>query len=110
MPQPITQTAKSLSDKLSGPLVWRAEDLTERDWLHHLDDSCIAEIESLIRHLRQHFLPTIILNADDYDMKACRAAMRKVRAGLESGCGFALVDRLPIDTMSKDEALSLIHI
>lgn len=104
MPHPSSEAAKPLTDKLSGPLVWYADDLTERDWLHPLDATCMTEIESVTRHLRHHQLPTIILNPDDYDMPACRAAMGRVRVGLESGCGFALVDRLPIDTMSKDEA------
>lgn len=107
MPQSSSKDAKPLTGKLSGPLVWRAEDLTEQDWLYRLDATCMAEIETVTRHLRHHHLPTIILNADDYDMPGCRAVMGRVRAGLDSGCGFALVDRLPVDAMSKDEAKAI---
>ncbi len=92
---------------LSGPLVWQGSELKPADWLHELGPDCIAEIDAVLSHLEQHPLLTILLNPDDFDMSNCRAVMAKVCGGLDQGCGFALVDRLPMDRMTKDQATAI---
>ena len=95
------------SEPLSGPLVWQARDLNESDWRYVIDDTCLAEIDAAVAELRKAPVPAQDLSADDFDMPACRALMARVKEGLADGCGFALVDRLPIDRLSKDEATTI---
>ena len=95
------------SEPLSGPLVWQARDLNESDWRYVIDDTCLAEIDAAVAELRKAPVPAQNLSADDFDMPACRALMARVKEGLADGCGFALVDRLPIDRLSKDEATTI---
>ena len=97
------------SEPLSGPLVWQARDLNESDWRYVIDDTCLAEIDAAVAELRKAPVPAQDLSADDFDMPACRALMARVKEGLADGCGFALVDRLPMDRLSKDEATAIYH-
>jgi hypothetical protein len=57
--------------------------------------------------LRAYPLPTIVLDPNDYKMPACRRAMARARAILASGVRFAIVDRLPLAAMTKDEAVRI---
>lgn len=103
----MTLSGAPHSEPHSGPLAWQARDLNESDWRYVIDDACLAEIDTAVAELRSAPVPAQDLNADDFDMPACRALMARVKAGLTDGCGFALVDRLPIDRLSKDEATTI---
>lgn len=96
-----------LTRHLSGPLAWQASELREQEWLHSLDADCQSEIAAVIEHIRRHPVMTVLLDADDFDMPKCRALMQSVRQRLNHGCGFALVDRLPMESISKQEATAI---
>lgn len=89
---------------LEGALVWRADDLSDTKWKFTLDADCLAEISNAVAHLRRHRVPTELLAPGDFDMPNCLAVMRGVHDRLVNGPGFALVDRLPMDSLTKDEA------
>ena len=93
-----------INSVLTGPLVWRAADLKEDDWKYCLDEACLNEIELAVAHHKSHRLPIELLDADRFDMPRCQIVMSKVREALVSGCGFALVDRLPMDRLNSEDA------
>ncbi|MDF1747903.1 MAG: TauD/TfdA family dioxygenase [Alphaproteobacteria bacterium] len=99
-----TKHDEPITSVLTGPLVWRAADLKEQDWLFRLDDACLKEIDSAVLHHKRHRLPIEMLDAKRFDMPCCQIVMSKVRDALVSGCGFALVDRLPMDRLSQEDA------
>jgi alpha-ketoglutarate-dependent taurine dioxygenase len=100
-------TIEPINEVLQGPLAWSAADLKESDWKHELSSQCLDEIKSVLGHLERHPLPTILLSPSDFTMPACEAVMISIRKNLDEGCGFALVDRLPIDGMSKEEGKAI---
>ncbi len=63
----------------------------------------LDEIDHMIETLRRHPLDVLLLSPRDYPLAACRQYMTQVKAVLDQGIGFAVVDRLPIDSYSKDE-------
>ena len=65
--------------------------------------AALAEIEAVVRTLRVHPVETIALDPRDYALDACRRFMARVRATLDDGVGFAVLDRLPADTFDKGE-------
>ena len=85
---------------------WRRSDVSERDWLLTLPDACLAEIDAAITTLRDNPVPTLALGPADFDMPACRLLMAQVKTMLDSGIGFAVLDRLPVDAYSKEELLT----
>lgn len=102
-----TLTHQICLEPLRDPLSWCAADLTEDDWLYTMDDAVMAEIDALVAQLRAKPLPVLMLRADDFDLPACRQLMGRVKQGLLGGVGFALVDRLPMARLSKEEATTI---
>src|SRR5262249_18811409 len=61
-------------------------------------------IRRVVDEIRVHPLPTILRSPADFDMTNCHAAMAEVRRILKHGVRFAVVDRLPVEGLSKAEA------
>lgn len=69
-----------------------------------LSSECLDEIGETLRVLRANPLPVLGLSPDDMRMPACAAAMEDVRRELDQGLGFTIIDRLPLDRMTTEEA------
>jgi alpha-ketoglutarate-dependent taurine dioxygenase len=69
--------------------------------------SCLAEIDSIVRSLRANPIPTLVLSPADFEMAECRRLAEHLKAVLDSGIGFAVLDRLPTDIYSKEECLAV---
>lgn len=91
-----------LETPLDSPMAWAAETLLENDGLVELDADCRAELDRTADLLAANPLPVEALRVGDFEMPACRAAMGRVRAQLEDGYGFAIVDRLPVERLGTD--------
>ncbi|RTL72948.1 MAG: hypothetical protein EKK41_02050 [Hyphomicrobiales bacterium] len=94
---PITQT-------IVGKDAWVRADLKESDWRVVLPPEALREVREVVASLREQPVPLLALRPDSYDMPACRSAMQKVSAIVNTGVKFALVERLPVEEMSEDEA------
>jgi hypothetical protein len=86
---------------------WRRSDVTERDWLLPIPDACFAEIDAIVRLLRGDPIPTLVLSPTEFDMPECRRLAGRLKDVLDSGIGFAVLDRLPVESFSKDELLAV---
>lgn len=104
MSQTPTTITHIPEEALAGSLVWKADDLAAENWFFKLDSKCLSEIRDVVAHLQRHAVSTETLTPGAFDMPHCQAVMQTVRDRLIIGPGFALVDRLPLDILSKDEA------
>ena len=93
--------------ELVGPEAWKRTELRQQDWRVVLDAAAQAEVVKVIETLRQQPVPLLALRPDSFDMPACRSAMGRVSQIIKRGVRFALVERLPIDALSEDEAKSI---
>jgi alpha-ketoglutarate-dependent taurine dioxygenase len=98
---------KMLEHEIEGPMAWTGADLPDDAGLIRLDDCCLEELLELAELLTANPLPTIALHPDDFELTACRALMATVSAQLEHGCGFAIIDRLPLEKLEGDTATAL---
>jgi alpha-ketoglutarate-dependent taurine dioxygenase len=89
---------------IEGASAWKRADISEADYRVKLDGSCLDEIRRVVDEIRAHPLPTILRTPADFDMTNCHAAMAEVRRILKHGVRFAVVDRLPVEELSKAEA------
>jgi alpha-ketoglutarate-dependent taurine dioxygenase len=89
------------------PVAWASETLLPNDGLVEVDADCLAELEKTVKVLRDNPLPMIALDPDDFDMPACRKLMAGVQETLDNGIGFAILDRLPVDSYEEDESKAL---
>ncbi len=83
---------------------WTRESVGARDWTVAMPPAARAEIATLVDRLRREPLPILMLRPEDFELSASRAMMARVKSILDDGIGVALVDRLPVETMSQEEA------
>ena len=93
-----------IDHRIDGPSAWRAGDIRSEDYRVKLDGPCLDEIRRVAEEIRLYPLPTILRTPADFDMTNCHAAMAEVRRILQHGVRFAVVDRLPVEKLSKHEA------
>jgi hypothetical protein len=89
---------------VEGPSAWVRAAVRTEDWRIELGADCRDEIRRTLEELRAYPLPMIVLDPNDYEMPACRRAMARAQAILAAGVRFAVVDRLPLEAMTRDEA------
>lgn len=107
MTEQITDTPPAILPDFTGPNVWRRDTLGAEDGLLRLSPACIAELDRAVAELRANPLPVEILSPDHFDMPTCRALMALAKAGITEGLGFLILDRLPMDRYSRDEAVAI---
>jgi len=90
-----------------GPIVWNRDSLASSDGIVALTPECRRELDAVVELLRRNPLPTIALVPDDFELTACRAMMARVSDILRDGVGFVIIDRLPMDDYSVNEATTV---
>jgi len=89
------------------PQAWTRATIGPADWTVTLDDRAIGELLIVRDELRRAPVPTFLLDPRDYALDACRAAMAEVCSVTQSGPMFAVLDRLPMAEIARDEAIQL---
>jgi len=99
--------AEMLEHPLAGPMAWTSETHFPNDGVVTLDADCLAEIDRAAEALVQNPLPIEALRPDDFEMPSCRRLMAEVRAEVDDGIGFAIIDRLPLERLERAIATKL---
>jgi hypothetical protein len=100
-------SVRDLDQTLTGRQAWTRAAVRDNDYRVVLPDAARQELLDAAAVLRRQPVPILALRADSLDLPACRAAMEQVRTILTDGVRFALLDRLPIEQLSLDEAKAL---
>jgi len=96
-----------MPEDFTGPIAWTRDSLSEGDGFVRLSPECLRELDAAVAELRANPLPILATAPDLFDLPACRELMGQVAATLRDSVGFAIVDRLPLDRYSRDEAVTL---
>ena len=83
---------------------WKRTDLKPSDWTVKLGKASLKELDAVVAELRRQNLPLHMLRPDLFKLTATIAHMKDARKRAYNGIGFAIVDRLPLDKWSLDEA------
>src|SRR2546428_8700739 len=106
--QPENETARAmLRQRITGRQAWVRDSLGPEDWTVAIPPDCLAELRGALAALRHNPLPLFLLSPADFALEHCSALMRRVRAILDDGIMFAVLDRLPMDEMSRNEPAML---
>lgn len=90
---------------VTGPTAWTGEEMTGRtDWIHHLEDAEISELEAAGRRFVTENPDLRCVTRNDYPLPVCGPALEQWVADMDSGRGFVLVRGLRTDLYS--DALS----
>jgi len=93
------------SEPLGGKRAWLASDLSKEDWLVPIGDDAIAEIGRMVEAMQAQPLPTILRTLDMFDLPHLRAVMARAKDILDEGCGFSVIDALPMDDHEIDDMI-----
>ena len=96
-----------LHNPIVGKSAWIRRTLDPGDYFMPLPAACLAELDAVLQEIRANPLPAIVYTADQFALPACHAFMAQVKAVLDDGVRFALVDRLPVESISKEEGKTL---
>jgi alpha-ketoglutarate-dependent taurine dioxygenase len=86
---------------------WRGPMLPAPRYLLTIPDACLAELDGVLAELRAAPVPTLLLLPEHFALERCARFMATVREHLDHGPGFVVLDRLPLDRMSRPEAIDL---
>jgi len=93
--------------EIDGQIAWTRATLTPGEGWMRLNEACAAELLGAAAQLRARPLPVLALDPVDFDLGHCRRAMADIRQMLAHGSGFAIVDRLPLERIEREEAVAL---
>src|SRR5689334_4104503 len=96
-----------LSPRFTGTSAWIGSILPAEAGILGLRRECLEEIADLARLLDDNPLPTLALDPCDFGLPACRDLMVRARAALETGPGFVILDRLPLQTLQKETSIKV---
>jgi len=96
-----------IDHSINSPTAWTTRSLGPDGGLFVLPQACQGEILKLAAFLEENPLPVTSLNAQEFKLPHCRTAMQEVQAELDNGCGFALIDNLPLNKMPPEIAVSI---
>ncbi|SAL02909.1 Taurine catabolism dioxygenase TauD, TfdA family [Caballeronia calidae] len=91
----------------TGPIAWTRASLSPDDGIVKISEACRRELDEVVATLRANPLPTALLRTDDFSLERCREMMREASQLLTDGPGFVIVDRLPMDLWTKQEATAV---
>jgi alpha-ketoglutarate-dependent taurine dioxygenase len=90
------------------PRAWRASTIDPpASWTYPIPDVCLSTLENSLDDLRRHPRPATELRLPVEARSLCAAALGPVAEALESGRGFAVIEGLPTDRLSVEEARGL---
>ena len=90
---------------------WTRTTIAPPDWTLRLSPEALAEIRDVVAELRRAPVPLFLLDPADFTLDACRATMAEVCERAQKGPKFAVLDRLPLEEMSRDEAeIGRVHV
>jgi len=95
-----------LDHEITDRRAWTRDTVTAADWTVALSGAALAEVFALAETLTRQPLPVLVLSPDHFDLPACREVMARVKSILREGIGVALVDRLPLDRLTTEQAVA----
>jgi hypothetical protein len=98
---------QTLDHIVDGARAWVRADVRRDDWFFKLTPECLSELRAILPGLRKERQAIEQIDAARFPLPACRAFMMGVQSALDDGVRFAVVDRLPMDELSDEEAESL---
>jgi alpha-ketoglutarate-dependent taurine dioxygenase len=96
-----------LTDRVPDDRAWHGPALPASRYLLRIPEDGLAELERVAAELRAAPVPTLLLLPEHFALAACARFMATVRERLDQGPGFAVIDRLPLDRLSRPEAIDL---
>ena len=96
-----------LTDGVSDDRAWRASTIDDTTtWYYPLSEDCLSSFEAIIRDARRQPGSITEISRHASSPNGCSECLQPALDALNLGRGFAIVERVPIERCSVEEALS----
>ena len=89
---------------------WTRRDIEPKDSVLVLGPDARAEVAGLTGALLRDPLPRLLRAPDQVEIPALRRVMGRIKDGLDHMPGFAVLDRLPLDDLDRETAITMFWI
>ena len=103
----VGKPSKLPKGRFANVKTWTRETISPTDWTVTVSPAAEKEMHGIVGNLRRQGMPMFMLDPAYFEVDACRAMMAGARAKLDKGHGMAIVDKLPLDDWSEEEARSV---
>ena len=101
-------TAQILSEAITDSRAWTAQTIdAEAAWRYTLTPACFGELDAFLSERQDSSQPLTETRINPANFPACAAVLAGALAGLETGRGFAIVERLSLERYTRAEAQAL---
>src|SRR5262245_55686947 len=96
----------NLPPEIQGPSAWYGpEMLARRDWIEHLSEIEITEVERTTKRLADARIDITAIRRDDFPLPTLGPRLQKILDDALNGRGFALIRGLPVERWSRLETV-----
>ncbi len=100
-------SATRLEHQVSNSFAWTRDDINPTDCLIKVSDLVRDEILQMANTLRSNPLPTVLRNLDQFDIPHTLELMTQVKRHLNEPPGVVVIDSLPLNEMTEEEAIGI---
>lgn len=102
--RPLGLIIRMLTHTILDARAWRNNTIDDRQrWYYPLSPQCLTTLDQTIHRLRQNPRPATSVSAAEELCTVCANELKPVRAALENGRGFAIIQGPPRDPYSPEE-------
>jgi alpha-ketoglutarate-dependent taurine dioxygenase len=96
-----------LDHQVTGPQAWTRDSVTPGEWVVSLTPAAVDELRTVVSRLRREPLPMLLLRPEQFELAESARCMARIKELLTAGMGLAVVDGLPMDEWSDEEAIAV---
>ncbi len=101
-------SSEMLTDRVSDARAWRANTIDDTTaWYYPLSQTCLASFERIIHDARCQSKPITEISRPSISSNGCGKCLQPALDALNSGRGFTIIERVPIEQYVVEEALSM---
>ena len=101
-------SSQMLTDRVSDERAWRASSIDDTTaWHYSLSEECLSSFKRIIRDAQRQPGPITEISRPAALPNGCSECLQPALEALNSGRGFAIVERVPIEQYQVEEALSM---
>ena len=94
---------KIMDKSVSGPKAWITEDLSEADWKIKFTKKALKEIHAMTDIISANPLPINLREPSQFEFPELRLIFSKAKIILDQGCGFCVIESMPMEEISLEE-------
>jgi alpha-ketoglutarate-dependent taurine dioxygenase len=103
----VEQEVPMLSELIPPERAWMGSTLIPEQYVMKIPAECLIELKDVVSELSAAPVPTLLLMPEQFRLQACVGWMKSVRREMDDGLGFVVVDRLPLNEMTEQNAIDL---